>query len=189
MSLLRKPGIQAGIRFAFAALFLWSAVSKLANPSAFLGSVYGYEIPLPRIALQLVAVVLPWVELLCGFLLLTNVWGDTVWGCVAAMMAVFVVTTGQAWARGLKIACGCFNLKLLGIDADTPAARFLESVGFAFFRNLMLFALAFVMLRLVLRAGVLTTAIDPGIPVPVAGQPLEAKRQAPARTTQRKRRN
>lgn len=153
MSFFRKPGVQVGIRLAFAILFLWSAVSKLANPGTFLGSVYGYEVPLPRYWLQLVAVVLPWVELICGLLLLIRVWTDAAWLCVAGLMAVFVAATGQAWARGLKISCGCFDLKLLGLSPEAPPARFLESVGFAFFRNLLLFALAFVMLRWFPRTG------------------------------------
>jgi uncharacterized membrane protein YphA (DoxX/SURF4 family) len=65
------------LRWLLGALMLWAAVSKLAQPTDFLGSIYAYQLPLPRSLLQLVAVVLPWLELLCGLLLIVNVWSET----------------------------------------------------------------------------------------------------------------
>jgi len=134
-------------------LMLWAAVSKLANPTDFLGSIYAYQIPLPRLWLQCVAIVLPWVELLCGLLLMARLWTESALWLLTGMLIVFVIATGQAWARGLDIACGCFSLAMLGISAQLPALeRFLESVAFAFFRNLALLALAGFLLRQVARA-------------------------------------
>jgi len=34
-----------------------------------------------------------------------------------ALFAVFTVATGIAWARGLHISCGCFDLGIFGIPA------------------------------------------------------------------------
>ena len=128
-------------------LMLWAAVSKLANPTEFLGSIYAYELPLPRPLMQTVAVVLPWLELLCGLLLVAGLWVETALTVVAALLAVFVLATGQAWMRGLDISCGCFSLKVFGLDSNPGVDRFLESVAFAFFRNLVLLTLAALLLR------------------------------------------
>ena len=128
-------------------LMLWAAVSKLANPTDFLGSIYAYELPLPRVLLRAVAVVLPWLELLCGLLLLAGLWLETALMTVAALLAIFVLATGQAWMRGLEIGCGCFSLKVFGLDSSPGLDRFFESVAFAFFRNLMLLGLAAFLLR------------------------------------------
>ena len=131
------------LRGLFGVLLLWAAVSKLANPTEFLGSIYGYELPLPRSWLQAVAIVLPWVELLCGLMLLTGFGVAAALLLSVAMMIVFVLATGQAWVRGLDIACGCFDLKVFGLAEKWPGVvKFLESVAFAFFRNLALTALA-----------------------------------------------
>jgi putative oxidoreductase len=131
------------LRGLLGVLLLWAAVSKLANPTEFLGSIYGYELPLPRGLLQTAAVVLPWVELLCGLMLLTGFGVAAALLLAVAMMIVFVFATGQAWLRGLDISCGCFNLKIFGISEQWPGfVKFLESVAFAFFRNLALTALA-----------------------------------------------
>ena len=48
------------LRWLLGALMLWAAVSKLANPTEFLSSIYAYKTPLPPSWLQVVAVVLPW---------------------------------------------------------------------------------------------------------------------------------
>ncbi len=142
-----SPNVERTLRFLLAILMLWAAVSKLANPTEFLGSIYGYELPLPRALLQITAVVLPWVELICGLLLLAGFWQPTALLLVTGLLVIFVLATGQAWARGIDISCGCFDLNILGLDSRTSSlARFLESVAFAFFRNLALTALAALLL-------------------------------------------
>jgi len=135
------------LRWLLGALMLWAAVSKLAQPTDFLGSIYAYELPLPRSWLQLVAVVLPWLELLCGLLLIANVWSETALAAIIALLAIFVLATGQAWSRGLEISCGCFNLKIFGADGSAKLVKLIESAGFAFFRNLVLVCVAWLLLR------------------------------------------
>jgi putative oxidoreductase len=148
MNALSRREVSPLLRQLLGILLLWAAVSKLANPTEFLGSVYAYQLPLPRGFLQAAAVVLPWVELLVGLLLLAGFWPQTALLIVAALMGLFVLATGQAWLRGLDISCGCFNLKVFGLTEAMPGlVRFLESVAFAFFRNLFLAVLAGWLLR------------------------------------------
>lgn len=135
------------LRWLLGGLMLWAAVSKLAQPTEFLGSIYAYDLPLPRTLQQLVAVVLPWLELLCGLLLIANQWSETALATLIGLLAVFVLATGQAWARGLEISCGCFNLEIFGADSTSKLLKFIESAGFAFFRNLILVLVAFALLR------------------------------------------
>jgi uncharacterized membrane protein YphA (DoxX/SURF4 family) len=135
------------LRWLLGALMLWAAVSKLAQPTEFLGSIYAYQLPLPRSSLQLVAVVLPWLELLCGLLLIGNMWSETALLSVTGLFMVFLLATGQAWARRLEISCGCFNLDVFGVDRSSSLIQFIESASFAFLRNLVLASLAWLLLR------------------------------------------
>ena len=136
------------IRWLLGLVLLWAAVSKLSNARDFLGSVYAYRLPFSQPFLKLVAVVLPWMELLCGLMLLANHWIESALVCTLGLMGIFLLATGQAWVRGLNISCGCFDLNLLGLGANHPElAKFLESVGFAFFRNLALTAATVFLLR------------------------------------------
>ena len=135
------------LRWLLGVLMLWAAVSKLANPTEFLSSIYAYKTPLPRSLLQMAVVVLPWLELLCGLLLIANVWSETALAMVIALLAVFALATGQAWARGLDISCGCFNLEIFWADRSSKLLKFIESASFAFLRNLVLASLAGMLLR------------------------------------------
>lgn len=136
------------VRVFLGVLLLWASISKLSNPTQFLGSIYAYELPLPTLVLKLAGVALPWLELLCGLSLLGKVWIETSLSLTGIMFAGFVIATGQAWARGLKISCGCFDFSMLGLDKDnSKVVKFLESPGFAFFRNLVLSYLVYVLLR------------------------------------------
>jgi putative oxidoreductase len=148
MTSSQSDNLERGLRWFLAALLLWAAVSKLANPTEFLGAIYAYDLPLPRALLQTTVVVLPWIELLCGLLLLVDVWRPTALVAATGLMIFFVLATGQAWVRGLNISCGCFNLEIFGLNERLPGlVHFLETVAFAFFRNLLLTALAAFLLR------------------------------------------
>jgi putative oxidoreductase len=157
-------------------LLLWAAVSKIAKPIDFLGSVYAYELPLPRPLLRFVAVFLPWTELICGLLLISGVALDAALLLVTSLFVMFVAATAQAWARGLAISCGCFDLEIFGLGKRFPELiTFLESVGFAFFRNLILTGLAFFLLRRSLEPSgdiPIAAALPPGLP---SQQPKRAK--------------
>ena len=138
---MTNPGTESRtmlvLRWGLGLLLLWAAISKIANLTAFLGSLYAYALPLPNDSLKVIAIILPWVELLCGLLLIANLWPETTLVVVGLLFGVFLLATGQAWARGLKISCGCFDLSIFGVDKDhSKLVKFIESPGFAFVRNL-----------------------------------------------------
>lgn len=152
-------------RWLLAGLLLWAAVSKLANPTEFLGSIYAYELPLPRGFLRLVAIALPWIELLCGLFLLLGIWPESVLVTITGLLGIFVVATAQAWVRGLRISCGCFDLKMIGLKDHFPdVAAFIESPGFALLRNLGLAALAAYLLRQRLESAAASTPVPAAVP-------------------------
>jgi len=92
---------------------------------------------------------LPWLELLCGLMLLAGLRLDAALGWSIALFGIFALATGQAWARGLDISCGCFNLHALGIESSGNESlyRLLESVELAFFRALLFLAGAIFLFR------------------------------------------
>ena len=135
---------RTALRWALGALLVWASLAKIGNLAEFHGSLLAYQLPLPDALLRLSAMVLPWLELLCGFLMITRTarCAAVLWAVV--LFAIFVLVTGQAWARGLDISCGCLKLDFLG---DGAFAKFLESASFAFFRALLLLAASLYVLR------------------------------------------
>lgn len=125
------------LRCIFGLLLLWAAFSKLQNLHSFYLNLVAYQLPLPGGLLKVSAIVLPWLELFCGLHLLSGVWLRPAVAWALILCSVFLIATGQAWARGLDISCGCFNMHFLGLGG-TDIAKTFESVGFAFARSVVL---------------------------------------------------
>ena len=151
----REPMLKAIVRWILGGLLVWASLSKVANLQDFYISIVAYKLPLPDALSRLAAIILPWLELICGLLLIGRIWtrAASMWALV--LFGVFVIATGQAWARGLKISCGCFNLSAFGLDAATGKSfvKIVESVSFAFFRALLLFLGAVYVFRSIGRTG------------------------------------
>jgi hypothetical protein len=70
--------------------------------------VYSYELVGPRLGL-LVAMMLPWMELLVGVCLVGGIFLSGVLLASAAMAALFAFVLAFALYQGLDISCGCFS--------------------------------------------------------------------------------
>ncbi len=124
------------------AVLIWASLSKLGDLQSFYGTLLAYQLPLPDFMLRLVAQILPWLEFFCGLMLLVNFRTDAALFLWAALFAVFVAVTAQAWLRGLDISCGCLDLRLFGLKEGGRIAQWLSSTTFAFWRALLLLLIA-----------------------------------------------
>ena len=102
------------VRWALGASFVTAGALKIAHPAGFYSDLLAYEVPFLDFFLRLVAVALPWLEVLCGGALLANFWAETVGFVVAGMCLIFVLMLGQAVLRGLDLNCGCFGAGTAG---------------------------------------------------------------------------
>lgn len=114
---LKASRTELGSRFAsFDAVVAWllgvslicSSVPHLGNPYFFLGSVYGYKLVGPGIG-QIVAMVLPFLEVVLAACLITNLFRGAAHAITLAMLVVFLTVQTSAKLRGLDISCGCFG--------------------------------------------------------------------------------
>jgi uncharacterized membrane protein YphA (DoxX/SURF4 family) len=95
-------------RVGLAAVWLVSGLLKAMDPDQTYVAVRAYDV-LPAVGVEVVAALLPWVELALGMLLLAGVGTRLVAALSAGLLVVFVAGVAQAWARGLSIDCGCFG--------------------------------------------------------------------------------
>jgi len=108
--------IAIALRVALAALFLGAGVMKIwdfkhghsATPDFTLAIQNYHIIPWPD-ATMLLAVYLPWLEVVTAFGLLTRRFRLGAAALLSGLIFVFLGAVGSAWARGLEIACGCFG--------------------------------------------------------------------------------
>jgi len=103
-----KRYLPAALRISLGAIFIYAALPKIADPAAFAGSVAGYKV-LPYFWNYLAAAVLPYLELVCGVLLVCGYRVKAAALIVAALNVAFMAALVSAIVRGLDIDCGCFR--------------------------------------------------------------------------------
>lgn len=96
------------LRLLLGAVFLYASFDKIMHPEAFAQSVYNYQI-LPDSTVNLVALTLPWLELLLGLCLVAGFWLPGVTVISTGLLAVFTGAMVFNEIRGLDIHCGCFS--------------------------------------------------------------------------------
>lgn len=112
---LRRLGPLA-LRLLIGVVFLYASYDKILHPGDFARAVYNYQI-LPAAAVNPVAVVLPWMELLLGVFLLAGVWLPGATALSTLLLAVFNAALIFNLSRGLDVSCGCFSTQIAGSPA------------------------------------------------------------------------
>ncbi|UCG62048.1 MAG: DoxX family membrane protein [Candidatus Zixiibacteriota bacterium] len=96
------------VRMAIGITFIYASYYKIIGPGDFAKSIWYYHL-VPGALINLIAVFLPWMELLCGLCLIFGVgYRGSLW-LVTIMTVVFVVAIASAIARGIDLDCGCFK--------------------------------------------------------------------------------
>ena len=96
------------LRVTVGAAFVLAGVLKIAAPARFAGAVGNYRL-VPHELINLVAIVVPWIEVVAGLCVLAGFWLRSGALIITAMTAVFFFVITSALARGLNIECGCFG--------------------------------------------------------------------------------
>ena len=134
----------AVLRLVLAAVFIYASFQKIGKPLAFADEIRMYRILDLGPSLYIMAIVLPWVELLCGISLLTGVCmrGSALF--LLALNAVFLVAVtartigimGEEGIEFLKVYfdCGC------GFGETHAWKKLLEDLAFMIFSAAVLFA-------------------------------------------------
>lgn len=104
-------------RLGLAAVWLISGGIKAADADQTYVAVDAYDV-LSKSGVEVVAAILPFLEIALGLLLLVGIGTRLVVAASILLLLVFVAGVAQAWARGLLIDCGCFG----GGGAVAPGA-------------------------------------------------------------------
>jgi len=105
---LAHPWLTIRVQLALGVFFVAAALPKIVDPPSFAHMVYNYRI-VPGAAVNLMAVVMPWIELLCGLALILGIWTAAARSIIAAMLLTFIAAISINLVRGNIIDCGCFD--------------------------------------------------------------------------------
>jgi putative oxidoreductase len=123
------------VRLILGGVFLYAGVVKIADPATFAGSIDAYRI-LPYFGNYLAAAIIPWLEALCGLLLITGRLTRASAALLILLTAVFMALLASTLVRGLDIDCGCFRQGGAKTSAWTAMGR-----------DVVLFAMALAVFR------------------------------------------
>jgi uncharacterized membrane protein YphA (DoxX/SURF4 family) len=108
MRWLDHPMVVRACQIALGLLFAGAALAKLGDLSSFATQVHNYHM-VPIATENLLALTLPWIELIAALALILNVRARAGALVISVMLAVFTVGVVVAMSRGLDFECGCFG--------------------------------------------------------------------------------
>jgi uncharacterized membrane protein YphA (DoxX/SURF4 family) len=133
---LTRPWLTVRLQIALGVFFVAAALPKLLDPPSFAHMIYNYRI-VPGSLINLMALTMPWIELLTGVALILGIWRRTAAALTGAMLIVFIVAISINLARHNPIDCGCFDVKAAG----KSAAQRVADMKFDVVRDLVMLAM------------------------------------------------
>jgi uncharacterized membrane protein YphA (DoxX/SURF4 family) len=110
------------VRVGCGVIFLYASWGKILDPAGFARMIQNYQL-LPPELVHPAAVVLPWVEAVCGLSLVSGAWAGGGLAVFSALMAAFTAALALNAARGIDVECGCFS-----VAAGAASGRVLEAL-------------------------------------------------------------
>ena len=125
MNLLASSPLRRAAQIVLGLLFLAASLAKIVDTGSLAKEVHNFHL-VPLWSEHLLAMVLPWIELLAGLALVLGIRPRAGAWVAGALLVVFTIGVASAMARGLNFHCGCFG------TADSTRigwAKLAENVG------------------------------------------------------------
>lgn len=93
-------------RILIGGILIYASINKIVDPGGFARAIDNYHI-IPFGLENIMAIILPWLELIVGLCLIIGVFIDGAAFLVIVMMVIFIVAITFAILSGYNIECGC----------------------------------------------------------------------------------
>jgi len=134
----RSSLLELVLRWITGVSFIYASIHKIAAPAAFAKIIYGYYL-FPDASINLIAVILPFVELAAGMALILGIYPRSAGLIVCTLLTLFSLAVSVNLLRGHQFDCGCFAFNREGISSSAKAVLVRNSVYFLFSLQIMLF--------------------------------------------------
>lgn len=102
-------------RLVVGGVFIWAGLLKIFDPLDFAQDIANYRIFTQTVSLFL-ALIIPWIEVICGLLLVLGIFHETASFMLSGSLVVFLGLIIVTLMRGLDIDCGCFGSLNRSVD-------------------------------------------------------------------------
>jgi putative oxidoreductase len=105
---LTHPYLVLAVRLYIGGLFIYASMYKINYAGEFAETIASYQLA-PYWAVNLMALVMPWAELICGLFLVIGFRTKSAAAVIIGLLALFSVAIAISLIRDLPIGCGCFH--------------------------------------------------------------------------------
>lgn len=102
-----NPYICLSLRIYIGSVFIYASLYKIVDPNSFALTVASYQI-LPHAMVNIFALILPWIEIVTGFMIVAGFRVKASSFLILLMMMLFLTALIIALSKGIDMACGCF---------------------------------------------------------------------------------
>ena len=131
-----SPWLTIRVQLGLAAVFIFAAVAKIADPPGFAHEISNYKLLSPA-AVNPLALWLPWLELILGVCFFLGIYRRTAGRVAAILLIVFIGALSINLKRGRPVDCGCFGTST---KPKTEAER-LDDMKLAIVRDVFFLAM------------------------------------------------
>jgi len=106
--MIRNKYFLLAFRLIVGGAFFVAGLIKVGDPLEFAQNINNFRI-VSHEASFLAALILPWIEILCGALLITGILRRPSALLASGLLIGFIILVGVTMARGIDTDCGCFG--------------------------------------------------------------------------------
>jgi putative oxidoreductase len=112
-NLFNNGWIEILFRWILGATFIYASYYKIMSPVDFAKIIYGYNL-FPEFLINLIAIFLPFVELISGLCLILGVYPRSAALIINGLLLSFILVLTINIMRGHEFDCGCFSANKTG---------------------------------------------------------------------------
>jgi uncharacterized membrane protein YphA (DoxX/SURF4 family) len=106
--MIRNKYFLLAFRLIVGGAFFAAGLLKVGEPLAFAQDIKNFRIVSHEVSFM-TALILPWIEILCGALLITGILRRPSALLASGLLIGFIILVGVTMARGIDTDCGCFG--------------------------------------------------------------------------------
>jgi uncharacterized membrane protein YphA (DoxX/SURF4 family) len=107
--MIRNKYFLLAFRLIVGGAFFAAGFLKVGDPLEFAQNIKNFRIVSHEVSF-LTALILPWIEILCGALLITGILRRPSALLASGLLIGFIILVGVTMARGIDTDCGCFGI-------------------------------------------------------------------------------
>ena len=135
---MKNNWVELAVRWFLGMTFIYSSYHKIIDPAHFAKIVYGYYL-FPDIFINLIAIVLPFLELFSGAALVMGIYPRSAVLLILGMLLTFIVAISINLLRGVEFDCGCFSFGEPGYTLSAGQLLIRDMIYFVMGLHVLLF--------------------------------------------------